>query len=72
MGFESSEGTHSCKCPASHPWVSVVCRKFNWPHGRGLMGAATGLGADGCSARAREASSRPVPSKALFVMMLSQ
>ena len=25
--------------------------KFNWPQGRDLIGAATGFGADGCSAR---------------------
>jgi hypothetical protein len=39
--------------------VSVVCRKLSWPHGKFLIGAATGLGAEGCSAIAN-ASRTPV------------
>ena len=30
--------------------------KLSCPHGKGLIGAATGFGASGCSARATEAS----------------
>jgi hypothetical protein len=36
--------------------VSVVARKFSCPHGRSLIGAVTGSGADGCAARAELAT----------------
>lgn len=56
--------THSCKCPASQPCVSVVCRKFSSPHSSSRSGASTGVAAPGWLAAAPGTSRAAVHNKA--------
>lgn len=48
----------------------MVCKKLRSPHGRSLIGAATGSGADGCSARA--AGSKRAAHVNSFLIILEQ
>ena len=53
--FGSSAATN----PSNQPWVSVVCRKFNWPHSSGARGLATAFCASGCIRRTFRTSDAP-------------
>lgn len=50
IGLRYVAQTHSWRCPASQPCVSVVCKKLRSPHTNSRKGASTGFGAVGWEA----------------------